>query len=140
MKSNTLFFYLESKWQLVKTNVRFWKCTKNKNNVTLDTFPNFAYVSSYLLTKSLVWKRDRHDITKTTNNLTLTKTFLERFIRVLWSKLNSIPWTCPYTFYRPFEFEFFHFPNLYNFCNALSKWMKLRFLESCHKPLKLLLS
>ena len=33
-------FYLENKCQIVKTNVKIWKYTKNKFNVMLDNFPN----------------------------------------------------------------------------------------------------
>ena len=31
---------------------------KNEYEVTLDSFPNFAYVSSYLHLKDFAWKRD----------------------------------------------------------------------------------
>ena len=31
---------------------------KSKGEVTLDSFPSFAYVSSYLRLKSFAWKRD----------------------------------------------------------------------------------
>ena len=34
------------------------KVNKNKGEVTLDNFPSFAYVSSYLRLKSCAWKRD----------------------------------------------------------------------------------
>ena len=37
---------------------RFWKYIKNKGKVTLESFRNFAYVSSYLHLKSFAWKGD----------------------------------------------------------------------------------
>ena len=56
-ETNNLFFsrkyYL---WH--KSSVIFWKVVKNNNEVRLDSFRNFAYVSSYLNSKSLAWKRD----------------------------------------------------------------------------------
>ena len=41
-----------------KNDNRFWKYVKNNVQVTLDSFRNFAYVSSYLRLNSLSWKRD----------------------------------------------------------------------------------
>ena len=41
-----------------KMNSIFWKYIKNKDGVTLESFPNFAYVSSYLPLNSFAWKRD----------------------------------------------------------------------------------
>ena len=37
---------------------RFWKYIKNKGKVTLESFRNFAYVSSYLHLKIFAWKGD----------------------------------------------------------------------------------
>ena len=45
-------------WKLDKVNARFWKKIQNKGKVTLDSFWNFAYVSSYLHLKSFAQKRD----------------------------------------------------------------------------------
>ena len=36
----------------------FWNYIKNKGEVPLDSFRNFAYVSSYLRLKGFGWKRD----------------------------------------------------------------------------------
>ena len=36
----------------------FWKYIKNKGEVTLDSFRNFAYFSSYLRLKSFARKQD----------------------------------------------------------------------------------
>ena len=41
-----------------RTSNRFWKYIKNKGGVTFGSFPNFAYISSYLHLKSFAWKRD----------------------------------------------------------------------------------
>ena len=51
------FFFSQEYQLLEKVNDRFWKYIKNKGEVTLDTFPNFAYVSSYLHLNTLTWKR-----------------------------------------------------------------------------------
>ena len=56
-KTNNIFHRLGNCiWQ--KMNNIFWKYIKKKGEVTLDTFRNFAYVSSYLRLKSSAWKRD----------------------------------------------------------------------------------
>ena len=56
-KTNNLFYSLENRiWD--KTKQWFWKYIKNKGKVTLESFRNFAYVSSYLHLKSFAWKRD----------------------------------------------------------------------------------
>ena len=49
---------------------------KNKGNITLNTFRNVAYVSSYLRTKIFARKRDCN-IFKTANTKTLIKAILE---------------------------------------------------------------
>ena len=52
-----IFYSLENRiWD--KTKYWFWKYIKNKGKVTLESFRNFAYVSSYLHLKSFAWKRD----------------------------------------------------------------------------------
>ena len=56
-KINNIFYSLENRiWD--KTKQWFWKYIKNKDKVTLESFRNFAYVSSYLHLKSFAWKRD----------------------------------------------------------------------------------
>ena len=56
-KTNNIFYSLENRiWD--KTKQWFWKYIKNKDKVTLESFRNFAYVSSYLHLKSFAWKRD----------------------------------------------------------------------------------
>ena len=39
-------------------NAKFWKNVQNKGKETLDSFRNFAYVSSYLVLKNFAWKWD----------------------------------------------------------------------------------
>ena len=39
-----------------KSNSIFWMYSKNNGEVTLDSFRNFAYVSSYLRLKCFAWK------------------------------------------------------------------------------------
>ena len=41
-----------------KTDNVFWQSIKNKGYLTVNTFPNYAYVSSYFHFKSFAWKRD----------------------------------------------------------------------------------
>ena len=56
-ETNNIFYSLGNQiWH--KTNDIFWKYIKNKDEVTLDSFRNFAYVSSHLHLKSFAWKRD----------------------------------------------------------------------------------
>ena len=53
--SNNILFS-KNYWKLGKVNARFWKKIYNKSKVTLDSFRNFSYVSSYLHLKSFAWK------------------------------------------------------------------------------------
>ena len=56
-KTNNIFYSLENPiWD--KTKQWFWKYIKNKGKVTLESFRNFVYVSSYLHLKSFARKRD----------------------------------------------------------------------------------
>ena len=56
-ETNNIFYSLGNQiWH--KTNDIFWKYIKNKDEVTLDSFRNFAYVSSYSHLKSVPWKQD----------------------------------------------------------------------------------
>ena len=56
-ETNNIFYSREYQvWH--KDDNRFWKIIKNKGDVTQDSFPNFAYVSSYLRLKTFAWKRD----------------------------------------------------------------------------------
>ena len=56
-ETNNIFYSREYQvWH--KDDIRFWKSVKNKAEVTLDSFRNFAYVSSYLHLNDLTWKRD----------------------------------------------------------------------------------
>ena len=56
-KTNNIFYSLKNGiWD--KTKAWFWKYIQNKGKVTLESFRNFAYVSSYLHLKSFAWKRD----------------------------------------------------------------------------------
>ena len=41
-----------------KATVIIEKNIENRYEVTLDSFPSFAYVSSYLNLKDFAWKRD----------------------------------------------------------------------------------
>ena len=45
--------------------------------LTVNTFPNYAYVSSYFELKSFPWKRRLDNISKQTNGETLGKTIFE---------------------------------------------------------------
>ena len=55
--TNNIFYSLRNqKWD--KTNSWSLKYIKNKYEVTLNSFANFAYVSSYLYLKDFAWKRD----------------------------------------------------------------------------------
>ena len=56
-KTNNIFCSQEY-WVWCIVNAIFWKFIKNKLGVTLDSFPNFADVSSYLSLKIFSWKRD----------------------------------------------------------------------------------
>ena len=56
-KTNNIFCSQEY-WVWCIVNAIFWKFIKNKLGVTLDSFPNFADVSSYLTLKIFPWKRD----------------------------------------------------------------------------------
>ena len=52
-----IFYSLENRiWD--KTKYWFWKYIKKKGKVTLESFRNLSYVSSYLHLKSFAWKRD----------------------------------------------------------------------------------
>ena len=50
-------FYSQGNYISDKMNDILWKYIKNKCNVSLDSFCNFAYVSTYLCLKSFAWKR-----------------------------------------------------------------------------------
>ena len=50
-------FYSQRNCIWHKLNSIFWKYIKNKGEVTLDSFRNFARVNSYLRLKSFAWKR-----------------------------------------------------------------------------------
>ena len=51
-------FYSQGNCIWHKMNDILWKYIKNKSEVTLDSFPDFAYVSSYLRLNIFTWKRD----------------------------------------------------------------------------------
>ena len=56
-ETKSIFYSLRNcVWQ--KMNDIFWMFIKNKDEVTLDSFRNFAYLSSYLRLKRFAWKRD----------------------------------------------------------------------------------
>ena len=56
-KTNNIFYSLENPiWD--KTKQWFWKYIKNKGKVTLESFRNFVYVSSYLHLKGFAQKQD----------------------------------------------------------------------------------
>ena len=76
---------------------------KKKNEVTLDSFWNFAYVSSYLHLKSFVWKRD-YVILKTTNATEFIKTILESSYKVLLGTYILAAPTRPVLLLRAVEF------------------------------------
>ena len=54
--NNTFHRLRNQKWD--KTNIWSLKYIENKYEVMLDSFANFAYVSSYLHLKDFAWKRD----------------------------------------------------------------------------------
>ena len=56
-ETNNIFYSLGNCIWHTMDNI-FWKCIKNKGEVTLHSFRNFAYVSSYLRLKGFAWKRD----------------------------------------------------------------------------------
>ena len=56
-ESNNIFYSREY-WVRHKENNKFWKFIKNEHEVTLNSFRNFAYLSSYLHSKGFTWKRD----------------------------------------------------------------------------------
>ena len=56
-ETNNIFYSLGNQ-KLDKTNSWSLKYIVNKYEVTLDSFPNFAYVSSYFHLKDFAWKRD----------------------------------------------------------------------------------
>ena len=56
-ETNNIFCSKEY-WVWYKVNAIFRKYIKNKVKVTLDSFRNFVYVSSYLRLKRFSWKRD----------------------------------------------------------------------------------
>ena len=51
-------FYSLGNWVWQKMNDIFWMYIKNKDEVTLHSFRNIAYLSSYLRLKRFAWKRD----------------------------------------------------------------------------------
>ena len=56
-ETNNIFYSQEYQvWH--KDDIRFWKVIENELEVTLDSFRNFAYVSSYWRLNDLTWKRD----------------------------------------------------------------------------------
>ena len=58
LSETNIIFYSQGKCVWHKMNNIFWKYIKTKDELTLDSFWNFAYVSSYLRLKSLkAWKR-----------------------------------------------------------------------------------
>ena len=54
----TNIFYSQEYKVWHKDNYKFWKFIINKHEVTLNSFWNFAYVSSYLHSKIFAWKQD----------------------------------------------------------------------------------
>ena len=56
-ETNNIFCSLGNQ-KLHKTNSWSLKYIGNKYEVTLDSFPSFAYASSYLHLKDFAWKRD----------------------------------------------------------------------------------
>ena len=56
-ETNNIFCSQEY-WVWHKVNAIFWSFIKNEHEVMLDSFWNFAYVSSYLHSKSFSWKQD----------------------------------------------------------------------------------
>ena len=85
-------------WKLGKMNARFWNNIWNKSKVTLDSFRNFAYVSSYLHLKSFAWKKGKKmkKPGNSTNVMKLTKAILKSSYRVLQvaSKWKTLKKTC----------------------------------------------
>ena len=51
-------FYSQGDCIWHKMNSIFWKYIKNKSEVTLNSFQNFAYINSYLGLKSFAWKQN----------------------------------------------------------------------------------
>ena len=54
----TNIFYVKNWKDLRKNIICFRKCMQSKGNVSIETFQNFAYVSSYLQTKTFARKRE----------------------------------------------------------------------------------
>ena len=63
-------------------NARFWKNIYNKSKVSLDSFRNSAYVSSYLHFKEFCIEKKLSNIFKTTNIAKLTKVILKSSYRI----------------------------------------------------------
>ena len=59
LSETNIIFYSQGKCVWHKMNNIFWKYIKNKGEVTLDSFQNVDYVSSYLRLKSLGNARKR---------------------------------------------------------------------------------
>ena len=55
-ETNIFYSLRNQKWD--KTNSWSLKYIENKNDVSLASFANFAYVNSYLHLKDFAWKRD----------------------------------------------------------------------------------
>ena len=61
----------------------FWKCIKNKGEVTLDSFRNLAYLSSYLAFKEFRMEARLRNILRATNVAEFIKAILESSCKVL---------------------------------------------------------
>ena len=53
----SIIFYSQKYQVWQKDNKKFLKFIKNEHEVMLDSFRNFAHISSYLHSKSFTWKR-----------------------------------------------------------------------------------
>ena len=73
-ETNNIFYSIENRiWD--KTKWQFWNYIKNKGKVTLESFQNLPYVSSYLYLKGFAWKQDYLISQKLQMSQTLSRLF-----------------------------------------------------------------
>ena len=85
-------------------NARFWKNICNKGKVTLDSFPNFVYVSNYAHWKSFAWKRDCPISSKLQRSRIWPRSFKKALIEFYKLHPNRKHWNNPSTFQRQLNF------------------------------------
>ena len=78
-----------------KTDNVSWQSIKNKGYLTVNTFPNYAYVSSYFSFQKFCMKTRLDNISKMTQGETLGRTIFESPYWLLQVSLIGVNWKQP---------------------------------------------